>query len=659
MTTIADLLNSQQYASRKDPETYARHLRLAESNKLSIETVERNEKEVEQKEKLKRLLDVRSRLDTNPGLSRYLSNKHNAAVSADDIYTLKGIEDTLKTRSFGDYIQDYSIDLVGKGLVVAGQAAGGPLEAMRQGLWSITHGSMKDGETPDSIKALPQEVQNKLADLTSRLDDDTLKYLSGQVAASDVPKAGGLFEYDPERARQILSSWQSQARQESDAEVAKAEGFADKFGALIDNPDSVTGTVLEQVVSMLGIVAATKRFSTALLTKNGIQPGTKEAVEFFANPATKAKLATMSGVSEGMLAAGTSLQQTLSQGADLDDASIAALGTLFTTAGISKLSSKFLPDAEVELATAGGKSQSLKQGLQQIGKSVVKEGALEEMPQSGFEQVWQNFALDKDLTEGIGGAMAAGLVTGSAMGGAMSSASTTINALTKASEERANEAIESSFDQQKIDGIISYAQSSKTATRSPAQWKEYLHSVGSDQSIYMDAEAARAIPGLPVTIKEQINVTDADIEIPIHEFAEEIVKDEALLEQVRPHIKLRPEASTATELEQGHSSEIESLVQKAMQSQKDLTEAQQIYEEVKDQLIATDRMSESTAATAAKLIPAYVTTTAKRYKKSVGEIYEQMGLKIVGPDANIEEEMRAFHQERVSKVQELLDCLGG
>lgn len=657
MPTIADLSMSQYYASKKDPERHARHLRLADSQKLPVETVARNEQEVEQKEKRSQL-DFTSYLDTNPGLAEYLSNKDNAAVSADDIDPLKGIEDTLKTRSLVDYLKDYSIDLVGKGLVVAGQAAGGPLEAMRQGLWSITHGSMS-GETPDSIKALPQEVQDKLADLTSRLDDDTLKYLSGQAAASDVPKAGGLFEYDPERARQILSSWQSQARQESDAEVAQADGFTEKFGALLDNPDSITGTVLEQVISMLGIVAATKRFSTALLTKNGIQPGTKEAVEFLAQPATKAKLATMSGVSEGMLAAGTSLQQTLDQGADLDDASIAALGTLFTTAGISKLSSKFLPDAEVELATAGGKSQSLKQGLQQIGKSVVKEGALEEMPQSGFEQVWQNFALDKDLLDGIGGAMAAGLVTGSAMGGGMSTASTTINALTRVSEERANEAVESSFDQQKIDQIITYAQSSKTSERSPAQWKEYLHSVGSDQSIYMDAEAARAIPGLPVTIKEQINVTDADIEIPIDQFAEEIIKDEQLLEQVRPHIKLRPEASTTAELEQGHSMEIESLVQKAMQNKAELSEAQKIFEEVKEQLIATDRMSQSTASAAAKIIPAYVTTAAKRYKKSVSEIYEQMGLKIVGPDYDLNQEKMALHQKRVNKVQELLDCLGG
>ncbi|MCG7904627.1 MAG: hypothetical protein JAY60_19655 [Candidatus Thiodiazotropha weberae] len=635
MPTVADLSMSQYYASKKDPERHARHLRLADSQKLPIETVARNEQEVEQKERRSQL-DFTSYLDTNPGLAEYLSNKDNAAVSADDIDPLKGIEDTLKTRSFGDYIQDYSIDLFGKGSVNFAESLYGISQyAIGNTARAVMNLTPFGRENPELADALTNELMGELS------------------------KKHADIGFKPGESKQIMSGLQSKERQESDAEVAQADGFFGTLDALIENPDSLTGTVAESVLSMIGPVAAARRLSMAMLAKNGLKPGSKEATEFLARNEVKAKLTTVAGLAEGAMAGGSTMHQSLEKGADFGKASTAALGTVATTAAITKLSSKFLPDAEVELATAGGKSQSLQQGLSQIGKSIVKEGALEEMPQSGFEQVWQNFALDMPLLDGVGESMATGLLTGSAMGGGMSTASTSINALTRVTEDSMNEVVESSFDQQKIDQIITYAQSSKTSERSPAQWKEYLHSVGSDQSIYMDAEAARAIPGLPVTIKEQINVTDADIEIPIHEFAEEIIKDEALLEQVRPHIKLRPEASTATELEQGHSSEIESLVQKAMQSKQDLTEAQQIYEEVKDQLIATDRMSESTAATAAKLIPAYVTTTAKRYKKSVGEIYEQMGLKIVGPDANIEEEMRTFHQERVSKVQELLDCLGG
>ena len=637
---MSSLSLSTYYASKKNPDQYARHLQLADSQNLPVETVERNTQEVEQRERLKSL-DLKSYSKTNPGLTRYLSNKHNAAVSIDDIDPLKGIEDTLQDRTWLEAISDVGLDLFGVGSVNVGESVVGISDLVSG---SIFH-SMVDMSGLTAVEKLTG------TDYTDQLKEQLSQHTAGNFL--------GKLGYDPERAKQSISELQSKQKQAADARVAQAEGFFGTLGALADNPSALIGTVAQSTLSMLGPAAATRGYAMYLLAKNGLKAGTKEAAEFFAKKEVIAKLASVSAVSEGTVAAGASMEQGRQEGVPFKRRAATSLGTLVTTACFSKLSSRFLPDVETQVATAGSKRQTLMDGLKDIAKGTVKEGVLEEMPQSGFEQIWSNIAQEKPLLEGVGAAMATGLVTGSAMGGGMSTASTTVNALSRTSDETMEKVIESVNDQQKIDQLVTYAQSSKTEERSPAQWKEYLQEVAGDKKVYLSARAAESIPDLPKAVIDQINATGADIDIPIETFATEIIQDPMILDAMRPHLKMREDGLTAAEIEEGNSTELQTLVDRAVKSQVELSEAQKIFEEVKDQLIATDRMSESTARAAAKIIPAYVTTAAKRYGRSVADVYEKMGLRVVGPDFQIDSVKKTMHQERITKVQSLLDCLGG
>ncbi|EKE01591.1 MAG: hypothetical protein ACD_21C00093G0001, partial [uncultured bacterium] len=55
--------------------------------------------------------------------------------------------------------------------------------------------------------------------------------------------------------------------------------------------------------------------------------------------------------------------------------------------------------------------------IRQVVESGISEGVFEELPQSIQEQMWQNFATDKPLTDGVGNAAALGMLSGAAMGG--------------------------------------------------------------------------------------------------------------------------------------------------------------------------------------------------------------------------------------------------
>lgn len=102
------------------------------------------------------------------------------------------------------------------------------------------------------------------------------------------------------------------------------------------------------------------------------------------------------------------------------------IGTgIIGTAG-GRLATKLgLPDVDTAFA-AGTLGDGVQAGTTlaaktaNVGKRMaiggVQEGVFEEMPQSAQEQVWQNVANGKPWDEGIGEAMAQGLIAGTAMG---------------------------------------------------------------------------------------------------------------------------------------------------------------------------------------------------------------------------------------------------
>lgn len=238
--------------------------------------------------------------------------------------------------------------------------------------------------------------------------------LSGNAAGDALASIG----YDPKATKDLIDSGYSEARQAENKAVQDAEGFVDTTAALLANPAAAVGSIIESAPLMLGSAGAVRAAASSLLARAGIAPGTAAAQQFLSRPDIVAKLGTIGSVAEGATAAGSIQEQARQEGRSYSDSAPYALAGGAGTALIGKAASKILPDADVAAGTVGlgaGRT-SVGQAATAIGKGVVQEGIVEELPQSAQEQVMTNLATGKPWDESVGKAAAQGMVAGMGMG---------------------------------------------------------------------------------------------------------------------------------------------------------------------------------------------------------------------------------------------------
>lgn len=202
-------------------------------------------------------------------------------------------------------------------------------------------------------------------------------------------------------------------------EFADAEGIIDKTKVALSNPSMITNTVVESVPSMaLGGLAG-----------RGLNVASKGLI----NPVAAG------AAGEGLVMAGAQAEQIRQETDDglLTGNQVAAAAGTGVAGGLlgflGGTVAKKLGFEDVDTLMARGvKPEQMANEISQIPfssipKSVVlgaiSEGLLEEMPQSVTEQVLQNYALDKDLFEGVDDAIVMGTLAGMAMGGTVAGAS--------------------------------------------------------------------------------------------------------------------------------------------------------------------------------------------------------------------------------------------
>ncbi len=229
--------------------------------------------------------------------------------------------------------------------------------------------------------------------------------VSGGQAGKDFEDAGLRFK----DAQKILDGAYSPAQQAANREVQAAEGFVGTAKAAVENPSVIATTVGESLPQMLG-GAAIARGGLALSSK--VAPWAAGAI------------------GEGVMGAGSAAEQIRSESADgllTGKQTAAAIASGIGTAAIGGAAGKFagskvgqrlgLSDVDTMLAT--GKFNKTPAGfIKQVVGSGVSEGVFEELPQSMQEQMWQNYAQDKPILEGVGKAGALGMLAGASMGGA-------------------------------------------------------------------------------------------------------------------------------------------------------------------------------------------------------------------------------------------------
>lgn len=211
--------------------------------------------------------------------------------------------------------------------------------------------------------------------------------------------------YNPKRTKEFLEQFYSQDQQRANQKVQEADGFIDTLKTSIENPSTILQTVVESAPSMLGGGAAAQGLGKlGLLARSPVARG---------------------AIGEGLVAGGQSAEQIRQENPDglLTPKQSLAAGLSGVTTGTigfggGKLAQKLgILDPQTVLAGSSKLPKGLdKHTFGNVLKGFLSEGALQELPQSATEQMWQNYAQDKPLLEGVPEASATGLLAGGVMG---------------------------------------------------------------------------------------------------------------------------------------------------------------------------------------------------------------------------------------------------
>lgn len=224
----------------------------------------------------------------------------------------------------------------------------------------------------------------------------------------------------------------SPAYEQGKANIDKAwkDGSAGDIAlSYLQNPAYTANQVVESVPSMVAgglagrALMGVGRVAAPLAKAGGVGPAAPGLLARTVGEKLAAPLA--GGIGEGAVTAGQQMQQY--QGEDQQKNAVAALGAGVGTAalgfGAGRVANKMgLETAETAIINAGrdgavrAADNVPMSAKRRILSGMVSEGVLQELPQSVQEQMWQNYADGKPLTEGIERAGVEGALAGAVMG---------------------------------------------------------------------------------------------------------------------------------------------------------------------------------------------------------------------------------------------------
>lgn len=569
-------------ASERNPDQYAKVTSLAERSGLPTDVVEMDPSDIERRETLKDI-DVDQLAKTHPKTAEYLKNPDNASVSFDDIPNLKGLEDADRK--------------IGRAQTALGKlyrgAASGVSNTVR-------------GHTAETVEAYSTSL-----DLMKRIDrgEDLPWYTikNPTVRAFEEADADGREKMLADIGRKLnpeqYSSWKTAESIDRAVEehIKVNPRYADEF---------LTGKVSEGLGSMFTFMAVS--LATRGMGAKGYTP----------------EIMTGQFASEQMRGAG--FKEALESGASFEDAATAA--QLESVMGYSEA----LPIARIFDRLDKGSGGQLKR----TAIDTVKAGT-EEAIQEFSQTLWSNLV----ASEIVGYDPDRGLFTGSGEGAAVGF---TVGALTQfvvsmvagrrgagsssttSAERDMRDLRQTLQEQDAIDQIVSLSQSSTTNGRAQDKFNSFLKAL-QNKEVLIPADVVEQLENAPDVLTAQLDGTGTDVSIPIDTFSSEIASNEALMEVIRPHIKMTHEAKSLSELETDPSSLVQRLVNRAMTQEREQTESDRIYEQVKDQIVGTGRQSEQTARLSAQLYPAMIERVAQEHNITVEEAYQRLGFDLRGP----------------------------
>ena len=252
----------------------------------------------------------------------------------------------------------------------------------------------------------PSGAIRRIADQGIKLAQGVVGVPEAAVGVADLVtggQAGKLVESAGVRfkdAKDFMGEYLSPEQKAADAEVAKAEGFFPTVGAMVSNPSTIVGSVLESAPSMLLGGVASRGAMAALpmvAPKLAASIATAKAAPFVASQGAR-KAATVAPIvagafGEGIIAAGQNAEQVRQEdpnGTLTGEQSAILAGSGLLTAGISGVAGKVankLGIGDVQTMLARGKlgvvgeeaaQASAKKGIfRKTAEGALSEGVLQ------------------------------------------------------------------------------------------------------------------------------------------------------------------------------------------------------------------------------------------------------------------------------------------
>jgi len=276
---------------------------------------------------------------------------------------------------------------------------------------------------------------------------------------------------------------------------------------------------------------------------------------------------------------------------------------------------------------------------------------------------------DQSLTSGVFQSMVGGGLAGGMSGAAAFVHDRAYNKAEQAAFDSTK--LVNETDQQKIDRVNFFASKSKARQLDPATFKQHVSNINDESAVYLDGEAVRKYideqspeevksdPALKV-LKQSLDNSEpgTDVSVKMADFATDIAGSKHY-DALRQNMKLNPESSSPAQqsvAETEMKDYASRLMNEAQQHASAYVDAQDIFANVRDQLIDTGRMTPQQASVAANIVPAWAVVQSVSRGIPVAQVYAESGLKIEGPQTGKKAELKknGFLQRLMQRGKDLL-----
>ena len=462
------------------------------------------------------------------------------------------------------------------------------------------------------------------------------------VGLADIPTFGyagkGLervgFRFN--ETQKILDEMFSPAQRAANLRVSGADGFIETLTAALQNPSVIAKTVGESLPQMLGGATVARELLKNLPKLSPLFAG---------------------AIGEGTVASGSAAEQIRGETPDellSMKQSLSALGSGMLTAGFGALGGKVaqrlgINDIDTALAKGGladAAAATVKKGfIRRMAEGGISEGLFEELPQSAQEQMWQNFATDKPIMEGVGSAAAMGLLAGVAMGGTFGAFSGMQESKVSENANNLAEAMRAIADSD-IRGLDastmkSYVQSVADANNGDQPATLFISPVVIEEALNQGNVNIDLLPSV-VDQMEEAKQSGGELEIPTGELLTAFAGT-GVEQQIVQHIRTAPGVATLAEVkeDQGKAAEFFRAEADKIASQYDANtqwdaSGKEVEDFVSQQLQLTGMRAEDAQADG-QLHRHIFTVLADKYTRSGKpmlpmDVFKQHGLRVIGEE---------------------------